>query len=72
MDELAKNHEADMSEKSTHIREYAVKLDLQELQANDFKEKMLRFAMNWTSFSQVSAFLPFCARAFLLSRPVLA
>ena len=53
-----------MSEKSTHIREYAAKLDLQEAQANDFKEKMLRFAMDWQSFSQVSAFFPFCALFF--------
>jgi hypothetical protein len=41
MDELAKNHEGDMSEKSTHIREYADKLALQEARANEFKEKML-------------------------------
>jgi hypothetical protein len=68
MDELAKNHEADMSEKSTHIREYAAKLDLQEAQANDFKEKMLRFAMDWQSFSQVSAFFPFCALFFRVLR----
>ena len=70
MDELAKNHEGDMSEKSTHIREYADKLALQEARANEFKEKMLRFAMNWQSFSQVSAFFSFYAQALPPSRPV--
>lgn len=59
MDELDKNHEGDMSEKSTHIREYATKLAQQEARANEFKEKMLRFAMNWQSFSQVCTFFPF-------------
>ena len=59
-----------MSEKSTHIREYADKLALQEARANEFKEKMLRFAMNWQSFSQVSAFFSFYAQALLPSRPV--